>query len=618
MSSRHAVWPRDREKVKDAKIDKKTLKRVASYAKPYRKKIYIFLGIIVFQSILGITPALLFGRIIDDAIPEKNTRSLAIFAALIVIAAILEAVAGIYERLLSSKVGEGLIYDLRVALFRHVQQMPIAFFTRIQTGALTSRLNNDVIGAQRALTATLGTIVSNIIILVTTLIAMFYAEWRLTLLALVLTPFFILPYRWIGALQQKITREAMDLNASMNSTMTQRFDVAGALLVKLYGRGEDEVELFADRADKVRKIGVKTALYVRGFLTMLGLLAAIGTALVYGLGGWFVINGSFTIGQLATMGLLVGRIYNPLTSLTNARVDILTALVSFERVFEVLDMKNPIVDKKDAKVLSQAKGKIEYQSVSFNYLDTDSDIISGLVGDSSEEIVKTDNVEVLKNISFTANQGETVAIVGPSGAGKSTLVSLLPRLYDVTSGSIKIDGVDIRGFTQDSLRKSIGVVTQDPHLFHESIRDNLLYAKPDATDDELFNACRAAQIINLVEQLPNGLDTLVGERGYRMSGGEVQRLSIARVFLKNPAIIILDEATSHLDSENEALVQEALTEILTNRTALIIAHRLSTVVNSDRIIVLNDGEIEGEGTHQQLLKDQGLYNDLYKRFSMQA
>ena len=615
MMGMHMLWPRDPDSVKDAKLERAAAARVWTFAKPYRSQIGGFLVSVVIQSLLGLVPALLFGLIIDRAIPNQDRRLLGIFAAAIVLAALGQGVVGLIERYLSSIVGEGVIYDLRVSLFGHVQQLPLAFFTRTQTGTLTNRLNNDVIGAQRALTGTLGTVVSNVIALVATLAAMFIFEWRLTLLALALTPFFLFPYRRIGRIQQSITREGMELNASMNSTMTERFNVSGALLVKLFGRGTDELDMFSTRAARVRDIGVRSAIFTRGFITALTMLGAIGTALVYGLGGLFVIDGTFTIGQLATMGLLVGRIYNPLTGLTNARIDVLTAFVSFDRVFEVLDAPSPLQDRPDAIALEAPEGSIEFDRVSFRYPRSDELIVPGLETPSASNKDQENErrmAPVLDNLSFTVTPGQLVALVGPSGAGKTTLTSLLPRLYDTTDGSVKVDGHDVRSLTQASLREAIGVVVQDPHLFHESIGDNLRYAKPDASDEELLEACQAAQIRDVVEQLPAGLDTVVGERGYRMSGGEKQRLSIARMLLKDPAIVILDEATSHLDSENEALVQEALAKALFGRTAIVIAHRLSTITQADQILVLDEGRLVETGTHDELLDVGGLYADLYR------
>ena len=448
----HMMWPRDPDSVKGAKIERRSAARVWKFARPYRPQVFGFLVTVILQAVLGLVPALLFGQIIDRAIPEQDRGLLGLFAAAIVGAALLQGVVGLGERYWSSRIGEGVIYDLRVALFDHVQQLPLAFFTRTHTGTLTNRLNNDVIGAQRALTTTLGTVVSNVITLATTLAAMFLLEWRLTLLALILTPFFVLPYRRIGQIQQSITRESMDLNAQMNSTMTERFNVAGALLVKLFGRGGDELELFSSRASTVRDIGVRSAVFTRGFMTALSLLGAIGTAMVYGLGGLFAINGTFSVGELAVMGLLVGRIYMPLTGLTNARIDVLTALVSFDRVFEVLDAPSPLLDAPDAVDLTDPKGKIEFRNVTFRYPRSDELIVPGLETPSSsanEEHV----APVLNGIDLTIKPGELVAVVGPSGAGKTTLTNLIPRLYDVTAGEILVDDQDIRGLTQESLRQ---------------------------------------------------------------------------------------------------------------------------------------------------------------------
>lgn len=598
--------------MKDAKLSRESAARVWRFASPYRVLVLGFLGAVIVQAVLGLIPPILFGRIIDQVIPGKDRGLLTLFAVFIVGSALLSGVVGMAERFWSSQIGEGVIFDLRTQLFNHVQGLPLAFFTRTQTGTLTNRLNSDVIGAQRALTATLGTVVSSAITLATTLVAMFILEWRLTILALALTPLFVLPYRMVGEIQQRLTRQGMDHNAAMNATMTERFNVSGALLVKLFGRQADETRLFSARAAEVRDIGIKSALFTRSFMTMLTLLGAIGTALVYGLGGLFAIQGSIAPGELATMGLLVGRIYAPLTGLTNARIDVLTALVSFDRVFEVLDAPSPLQDSPDAEELRNPRGDIDFQNVEFRYPLSTETIIPSLETPSST-ISDANEAPILHNLNFSIKAGQLVALVGPSGAGKTTITHIVPRLYDVQHGSVMVDGHDVRDLTQESLRAAIGVVVQDPHLFHESIADNLRYARPDATDDQIEDACRAAQIWDTIRRLPGGLDTVVGERGYRFSGGEKQRLSIARMLLKDPAIVILDEATSHLDSENEALVQEGLAKALEGRTSLVIAHRLSTITAADLILVLDDGKLVEQGTHEELLLDGELYSDLYRR-----
>ncbi len=610
MMTMHSLWPRDRDSVKDAKLDRESAARIWRFASPYRGMILGFLLTVVAQALLGLLPPLLFGRIIGDVIPDKNEGLLGWYAFLIVAAAIASGAVALFERYWSSRIGEGVIYDLRTQLFDHVQRLPLAFFTRTQTGTLTNRLNSDVIGAQRALTATLGTVVSNVIVLVTTVIAMVAIEWRLTLLALVITPLFVAPYRRIGQMLQNLTRNSMDYNAQMNSTMTERFNVSGALLVKLFGRQDDETRVFSERAASVRDIGIRSALLTRGFMIMLTLLGAIGTALVYGLGGYFAIQEDISTGDLVALALLVGRVYQPLTGLTNARIDVLTALVSFDRVFEVLDAPSPLVDRPDAKVLPRPEGRITFDDVTFRYPDSTETIIPSLETQSST-VSDEDSPPVIRNLSVTIEPGQLVALVGPSGAGKTTITNLVPRLYDVTRGSLRIDDYDVRDVTQDSLRQSIGVVVQDPHLFHESIRDNLLYAQPDASEDDLIRVCKAAQIWETISKLPGGLDTMVGERGYRMSGGEKQRLSIARMLLKDPAIVILDEATSALDSENESLVQQALAKALEGRTALVIAHRLSTITDADLILVLDEGLLVEQGTHDALMLNDGLYSELY-------
>lgn len=609
----HMMLGSDPSEVKGAKVDRGVVRRTFTLARPYRPLIIGFVAIIVVEALLDLAPPLLFRQIIDQAIPDANRQQLNKLAGAVIVIAIGSAFASYVERWCSAKIGEGLIFDLRVKLFDHVQQMPIAFFTRTQTGALISRLNNDVIGAQRAFTTTLGSVISNVIVLGTTLTAMFILEWRLTLVAIVLLPLFIAPAKRVGRRMQELTRDGMNENSEMNSIMTERFNVAGALLVKLFGQRRRESERFSDRAGNVRDIGVKSAMYGRTFFIALGLVAAIGTAAVYWIGGQLVISGTITIGTLVAMAAYVTRIYQPLTALTNARVDIMTAFVSFERVFEVLDTPNPITDRPGAFDLVDVQGHIELDDVWFRYPRTDEGAVASLehpTGAPAPDAV--DEQWVLKGVQASVEPGQLVALVGPSGAGKTTISSLLPRLYDVSDGAVRIDGHDVRDLTQESLRAAIGVVSQDPHLFHDTVRDNLRYARPEATDDEVEAACRAAQIHDVIAALPQGYDTMVGERGYRLSGGEKQRLAIARMLLKDPAIVVLDEATSHLDSENESLVQEALTNALEGRTSIVIAHRLSTITAADQILVVEDGRIVERGRHDELLAAEGLYADLYR------
>ena len=599
----------DRSALNGKAISKQTRARVFGFAKPYKGPILGFLGTIIAATFLGLLPPLLIREVFDDAIINSDGGYINVLFLVMIAAALGEAVLGLVERYLSSRIGEGLIYDLRVKLFDHVQRMPLAFFTRTQTGTLISRLNNDVIGAQRAFTGTLGTVVGNVIALTGTLIAMLLLEWKLTVLAIVILPFFVLPARRVGAGLSDITREGMNVNASMNNTMTERFNVAGALLVKLFGRHRAEADDFSERAGRVRDIGVRSAMYSRVFLTALTLVGAIGTALVYWWGGHQVIDGDITPGTLVALGLYTVRIYMPLTSLSNARVDVMQAFVSIERVFEVLDTPNVIQDADDAVELPRpARGEIHFRDVTFRYPHPAEGTPVSLGG--AEQTGSPD--DVLRGLNVGIAPGQMIAIVGPSGSGKTTMTSLVPRLYDVTSGSITIDGHDIRSVTQDSLRQTIGVVSQDPHLFHESVGANLRYARPGATDAELVEACRVARIHNVIAELPDGYDTVVGERGYRLSGGEKQRLAIARMLLKDPAVVILDEATSHLDTENEAHVQEALASALEGRTSIVIAHRLSTITDADQILVLDNGRIVERGTHEELRHSGGLYKELYE------
>lgn len=604
------MMPSDPSVVEGASIDRGIIRRVATFARPYRAQIIGFLAAIITAALLGLVPPLVTKWIIDEAIPRADRGQLSLLAGLAVAAALADAVLSLVERWLSARIGEGLIYDLRVRVFDHVQRLPVAFFTRAQTGALVSRLNNDVIGAQRALTGTLGSVVSNVVVLVTTVAAMAALEWRLTIFAIALLPAFLIPARRVGTRLQSISREQMERNARMNSTMTERFGVAGAMLVKLFGRHDDEAERFSDDAAGVRDTGVRSAVLSRIFFSAVGLVGALGIAVVYWWGGLLVIDGDIELGTLVALGVLVQRIYQPLTALTNARIDVMTAFVSFERVFEVLDIRNPIQDRPGAVDLLDVRGEVELDDVWFTYPTADDVSLPSLAGAVPDH--DRSSGPVLKGVDARVAAGQLVAVVGPSGAGKTTLTSLLPRLYDVDSGAVRIDGVDVRDLTQESLRRAIGVVSQDPHLFHDTIAGNLRYAQPDASLDELREVCRAARIDHVISALPEGYDTVVGDRGYRLSGGEKQRLSIARMLLKDPAIVILDEATSHLDSENEAAVHAALGDALVGRTSLVIAHRLSTITTADQILVIDDGQVVESGRHDELVASGGLYADLYR------
>jgi ATP-binding cassette subfamily B protein len=609
----HTMLGSDPDAVKGAAIRRATVKRVWQFARPYRRMLIGFLIIIVLEAVVGLAPPLLIKAIFDHGIAQHDEGLVTLLALLMVAAALGDAVLSMFDRWWSARIGEGLIFDLRVALFDHTQRMPIAFFTRTQTGALISRMNNDVIGAQRALTGTLGSVVANVVTLAVTLTAMSFLEWRVTLLALVLLPVFIIPAKRVGRTLQALTREGMDLNASMNTTMTERFNVAGALLVKLFGRHDDEATEFSGRAAQVRDIGVRSAMYGRVFFVALTLVGAVGTAAIYLVGGRLVVSGAITVGTLVALGAFVSRLYGPLTALTNARVDIMTAFVSFERVFEVLDRPASIVDRPGAVDLVAPAGHLELDDVWFRYPSAAEVSLASLEADPQLHRPLSDEQSafVLKGVSATIEPGQLVALVGPSGGGKTTISNLIPRLYDVTSGAVRIDGHDVRNLTQSSLRTAIGVVAQDPHLFHDTVLTNLRYARPTATMADIESACRAAQIHDVIAALPEGYNTIVGERGYRLSGGEKQRLAIARMLLKDPCIVVLDEATSHLDSENEHLVQEALATALAGRTSIVIAHRLSTITAADQILVVDEGRIVQRGRHDELLAADGLYADLY-------
>ncbi|HEU0128329.1 MAG TPA: ABC transporter ATP-binding protein, partial [Pseudonocardiaceae bacterium] len=586
-----------------------TLRRIADFAKPHRVSLLIFLGLSTVSAALTVATPVLAGRVVDAIVGRAGVTLVVGLAILIAVVAVIDAGIGLASRWQSSRIGEGLILDLRRAVFEHVQRMPVAFFTRTRTGALVSRLNNDVIGAQTALTSTLSGVVTNVIQLVLTLIVMLTLSWQVTLLALVLLPIFVLPARRMGVRLADLRREASTHNAAMTTQMTERFSAPGATLVKLFGRPEAEAAEFGYRAGRVRDIGVHTAMATRVFLTALALVSALAQALVYGLGGWLALRGDLAPGTVVSLALLLTRLYSPLTALANARVDLMTALVAFERVFEVLDVRPMITERPDARTVPPGEVSVEFDGVRFAYPSAEQVSLASL-----EEVATLDargGVEILHGVDFRAEPGQLVALVGPSGAGKSTIASLVARLYDVDAGAVRLNGVDVRDLSFAALRGTVGVVTQDGHLFHDTIAANLRYAAPDAGDDELWEALRRARLDDLVRSLPDGLGTVVGDRGYRLSGGERQRLTIARLLLARPRVVILDEATAHLDSESEAAVQAALAEALHGRTALVIAHRLSTIRAADQILVIEDGLVVERGTHEELLAAGGRYAQLH-------
>lgn len=598
--------------VKKKQLSSGTLKRVMTYATEFRVYIFIYLSLLVFDSLLVVAAPLLFKRIVDTAIPNKDLGMVINMSLLIAGTAILGAVLGLISRRMSSTIGEGLIFNMRTQVFDHVQQQSIAFFTRAQTGALISRLNSDVMGAQRAFTSTLGGVVGNLISLVVVAATMFILSWQITVASLLMLPLFMIPARWMGSRLQTMTRQQADYNSAMSTQMAERFNVSGALLMKIFGTPQRESQMFAEKADAVRIMGIRISMSNTVFFTAIVLVGSLATALVYGMGGVSVINGTLTLGTLLALSALLGRLYGPITALANVRVDIMTSLVSFERVFEVLDLQPMVTDKAHAMDLKRGGTSVEFDNVNFRYPSAQEVSLASLEMVAQPESRTTSEL-ILHNVSFSAAPGELIALVGPSGAGKSTMTALVSRLYDASSGAVKLDGVDVRDLTQESLHNVVGVVMQDAHMYHDTIRANLLYANTQATEVQIWEACGNAQIAEMIRELPEGLDTVVGDRGHRLSGGEKQRLAIARLLLKAPDVVVLDEATAHLDSENESAVQSALAIALRGRTSIVVAHRLSTIRQADQILVLDNGAIVQRGTHEELLAQGGLYADLHQR-----
>src|SRR5271170_1404666 len=614
--------------VTQQKLKPGTVRRILTYAKPYRLWLSLFLIVTILDALITVVNPLLLRAIIDRGILGHSDAIVVGIAGAVAGVAVFDAFLGFVIRWYSARIGEGLIYDLRTEVFGHVQQQPIAFFTRAQTGSLVSRLNSDVIGAQQAITSTMSSVVSNILTVGAILVTMFLLSWQISLIALVLIPLFLLPARRVGRRLQRLTRESMQLDAAMGSTMTERFNVAGAMLVKLFGRPREESKVFAERAGRVRDIGVIQSMYGSVFFISLSLLAALATAVVYGVGGTLAVRGALQVGTLVALTQLLVRVYGPIASLSNVQITVMTALVSFDRVFEVLDLKPLIAERPDAVVLparaQSADGlvapEIEFDDVSFRYPSASEVSLASLESIALRAPERPASAAgVLHDVSFRAPSGQLTALVGPSGAGKTTITALAARLYDPNEGAVRIGGHDIKDVTLESLHDVVGVVTQDAHLFHDTIRANLLYARPSATELELIEACEAAQIWDLISTLPDGLDTVVGDRGYRLSGGEKQRVALARLLLKAPSVVVLDEATAHLDSESELAIQRALATALAGRTSLVIAHRLSTVRAADQILVVDGGQIAERGTHDELLAADGVYAGLYRtQFAPQA